>query len=62
MQHARWKRPSCLVMIVLFVLLVGAIAVLASGYLVRTPSPTAVLRETSTYDTDTPSQVDPSGR
>jgi hypothetical protein len=43
-------------MIVLFVLLVGAIGVLASGYLLRTPSPTAVPRETPTYDTDTPAR------
>jgi hypothetical protein len=49
-------------MIVLFVLLLAAIGVLASGYLVRTPSPTAVPRETSTYDTDTPSQREPTGR
>ena len=62
MQHARWKRPSCLIMIVLFVLLIAAIGVLASGYLVRTPNPTAVPRESSTYDTDTPSQQPPTGR
>ncbi|HEX8192551.1 MAG TPA: hypothetical protein VF552_06585 [Allosphingosinicella sp.] len=46
-------------MIGLFVLLIGAIAVIASGFLVRTPNPSAVPQETSTYDTDTPSQRDP---
>ena len=62
MHRARWSRPSCLVMTILFVLLIGAIVLLASGYLLRTPSPTAVPRESSTYDTDTPSQRDPSVR
>jgi hypothetical protein len=62
MQRARWTRPSCLVMTILFVLLLAAIALLASGYLVRTPSPTAVPRESQTYDTDTPSQRDPGSR
>jgi hypothetical protein len=42
-------------MTILFVLLVGAIFWLASGYMLRTPAPTAVPRETQTYDTDTPS-------
>lgn len=59
MQRARWSRPSCLVMAILALLLVAAIGVLASGYLLRTPNPTAVPRETSTYDTDTPSRREP---
>ncbi|HZF95265.1 MAG TPA: hypothetical protein VEZ20_10400 [Allosphingosinicella sp.] len=59
MQRARWTRPSCLVMTILFVLLVAAIGLLASGYLLRTPAPTSVPRESQTYDTDTPSQRDP---
>ena len=62
MQRARWTRPSCLVMTILFVLLLAAIGLLASGYLVRTPSPTAVPAESQTYDTDTPSQRDPGSR
>jgi hypothetical protein len=59
MQRARWSRPSCLVMLILALLLVAAIAVLASGYLLRTPSPSAVPRESSTYGTDKPSRADP---
>jgi len=49
-------------MTVLFVLLIGAIALLASGYLLRTPSPQAVPRETSTYDTDIPVSGQPPQR
>lgn len=62
MQRARWRQPSCLIMILLFVLLVGAIAWLASGSMLRTPAPTSVPRETTTYDTDVPSQRDAGGR
>jgi hypothetical protein len=62
MQRARWRQPSCLIMMVLFVLLVAAILWLASGYMLRTPAPTAVPRETTTYDTDVPSQRSPGGR
>jgi len=49
------KRPSCIVMIVIGVLLLAAIAWLASGYALRTPSPTSVPKESTTYDTDVPS-------
>lgn len=56
MQNARWKRPSCIVILVLLVLMFAAIAKLASGTLLRTPNPTAVTPETPTYDTDVPSQ------
>lgn len=56
MQNARWKRPSCIVIIVLLVLMLAAIGWLASGTLLRTPNPTAVTTETPTYDTDVPAQ------
>ena len=62
MHRARWSKPSCIVMMLLFVLLVGAIGWLASGYMLRTPSPTAVPRETPAYDTDTPAKPPPGGR
>lgn len=63
MQRAQWSRPSCLVMIVLFALLLGAIAWLASGDPLRTPNPQQVTRETTTYDKDIPSGQRPgSGR
>jgi hypothetical protein len=61
MQRARWTRPSCLIMLALAVLLVGAIAFLASGVLLRTPNPASVTKETTTYGTDVPSQK-PAGR
>ena len=62
MKRARWSRPSCIVMMLLFALLIAAIAWLASGYLLRTPSPGAVTRETPAYDTDTPSKTQPGSR
>ena len=62
MQQAQWKRPSCLVMLVLLVLLLAALAWLASGDPLRTPSPTAVPKESSTYDTDVPSPKPGEGR
>lgn len=62
MQRARWTRPSCLIMTILFALLIAAIAWLASGYLLSTPAPTAVTRETPAYDTDTPSPRQGGGR
>lgn len=61
MQRARWTRPSCLVMLALLALLLAAIAWLASGDALRTPSPTAVPKETPTYDTDVPSRKTPGG-
>ncbi len=56
MHRARWNRPSCLVMLALALalLLVAAVAWFASGELLRTPSPTAIPKETQTYDTDVP--------
>jgi hypothetical protein len=62
MQRARWTRPSCLIMLVLSVLLVAAIALLASGILLRKPNPATVTKETTTYDTDVPSPQKPGGR
>jgi hypothetical protein len=62
MRRAHWSKPSCIVMMAAFVLLIAAIAWLASGYLVRTPSPGAVTRETPEYDTDTPSKTPSDGR
>jgi|GEM_PF-2460470 len=62
MQRARWTRPSCLIMLALFVLLLGALVWLISGDPLRTPSPTAVPKETSTYDTDVPSPRPGDGR
>lgn len=62
MQRARWSRPSCLVMTVLFVLLLAAIAWLASGDLLRTPSPQSVPRPSGTYDTDIPASNQPPRR
>ena len=50
MQHERWKRPSCLIMLALLALLLGALAWLISGYALRTPGPASVPKETSTYD------------
>ena len=61
MQRARWRKPSCLVMIVLFVLLIGAIAWLASGEALRTPNPASVTKSTPTYDTDVPAGEQPDG-
>jgi hypothetical protein len=61
MQRARWNRPSCLVMLGLLALLLAALAWLASGDPLRTPSPTSVPKETQTYDTDVPSPKKPSG-
>lgn len=62
MQRARWNRLSCLVMLALLVLLLGALAWLALGDPLSTPSPTAVPKETSTYDTDIPSSKPSDGR
>jgi hypothetical protein len=62
MQHARWKRPSCLIMLALLTLLLGALLWLISGYALRTPSPASVPKETSTYDTDVPSSKPGDGR
>ena len=61
MQGARWNRPSCLIMLALLALLLGAIVWLASGEALRTPSPTAVPKETTTYATDLPSPAKPGG-
>lgn len=49
-------------MLALFVLLIGAIAFLASGTLLRTPNPASVTKETPTYDTDVPAQQKPAER
>ena len=62
MQRARWKQPSCLVMLALLALLLGALVWLLSGHPLRTPSPTAVPKETTTYDTDVPSPKPGNGR
>jgi len=55
MQRARWNRPSCLIMLALLVLLLGSLVWLIFGNPLRTPSPTAVPKESTTYDTDVPS-------
>jgi hypothetical protein len=62
MQCAQWKRPSCLVMLVLLALLLAALAWLVSGEALRTPSPQSVTRETPTYDTNVPSEKPPADR
>lgn len=56
MRRARWNRPSCLVMLALLALLVGALVWLVSGEALRTPNPAAVTESTPTYDTDVPSE------
>ena len=61
MQRARWTRPSCLVMLALLLLLVVAIAWLASGDALRTPNPATVTKSTPTYDTDVPASEKPGG-
>ena len=61
MQRARWSRPSCLVMLALFVVLVAAIVWLASGDALRTPGPSSVTKSTPTYDTDVPPSEKPGG-
>lgn len=55
MDRARLTRPSCIVMLLLFLVGVGVILWLAFGSPLRTPSPAAVTKETPTYDTDVPS-------
>lgn len=60
MRRERWNRPSCLIILAILALLVGALAWLAFGGGVRTPSPGAVTKETPTYDTDVPSSAPPS--
>ena len=62
MQRAQWKRPSCLVMLALLAVLLGALVWLVWGDPLRTPSPTAVPKETTTYDTDVPSPKPGDGR
>ena len=61
MKRARWTRPSCLVMLAIFVVLLAAIAWLASGDALRTPSSSSVTRATPTYDTDVPPSEKPGG-
>ena len=61
MQRANWSRPSCLVMLALFVVLVAAIVWLASGDALRTPSPSSITKSTPTYDTDVPPSEKPGG-
>ncbi|HEX8216615.1 MAG TPA: hypothetical protein VF577_04030 [Allosphingosinicella sp.] len=62
MQRAQWNRPSCILMLALLALLLGALVWLISGDPLRTPSPTSVPKETSTYDTDVPSSKPGDGR
>ena len=62
MQRARWRRPSCLVMLALLVLLLAVLAWLVSGEALRTPNPSTVTKATSTYDTDVPASEQPGGR
>ncbi len=62
MQRARWTRPSCLIMLALFVLLVAALVWLVSGEPLRTPNPATITKATPTYDTDVPPSEQPGGR
>lgn len=61
MERARWRRPSCLVMMALLVLLLAALAWLASGDALMTPNPSQVTRDTPAYDKDVPSDAQPGG-
>ena len=59
MHRARFTRPSCIVFLLLFAIVLGVLIWLAFGSPLRTPAPTAVPKETTTYDTDIPSSDRP---
>ena len=56
MHGANLKRPSCMIMLVLFVIAIAVLIWAISGEPLRKPNPATITKETTTYDTDIPSK------
>jgi len=62
MHGANLKRPSCIIMLVLFAIAIAVLVWAISGEPLRKPNPATITKATTTYDTDIPPSEPPGGR